>query len=302
MQPLLSSTTALTIFSAAALLVFFLASGTQRSALRRLREVTHAKGEAKGQAGRLNEAAKRRLFLMMHWVHIHVGLSEDLALKPRLIQAGYRGSGPADLYMATRVLAPLAALVLGSLIPFNRMFFMMALPGVGYLLPDIILQRLVLSRREKIRRSIPDAVDLLVICVDAGLGVDQALLRVGQELGVSHPQITGEFLQINREQRAGKPRIDAWVDMAERSGLPEISALANMLMQTERFGTPVAKALRTFSEGIRQRRRQAAEEMASKTTVKIIFPLVIFIFPSIFIVLLGPAALSIMRTISGVTQ
>jgi tight adherence protein C len=164
------------------------------------------------------------------------------------------------------------------------------------------LTRLVKRRREKIRKSIPDAIDLLVICVDAGLGIDQALLRVGQELGISHPQITEELLQINREQRAGKPRIQAWADMAARSQLPDIDGFANMLLQTERFGTPIARALSTFADTIRLKRRQLAEEMAAKTTVKIIFPLVLFIFPSMFIVLLGPAVLTILRGMSAMTQ
>lgn len=302
MDHLLTISTAITIFSAVALVLLRLATGMRRRALRRLHELTRGNSDLHGQAARYAETSKRRLFQLMHWVRVHAALAEDLSLRPRLLNAGYRGSGPVDLYVASRALAPLAALVLGSLVPWNRLFFMIVLPCLAYLVPDFTLQRLIALRREKIRLSIPDAVDLLVICVDAGLGVDQALLRVGQELGVSHPEITGEFLQINREQRAGKPRLDAWKEMADRSGLPEIGALANMLMQTERFGTPIAKALRAFSDGIRQRRRQAAEEMASKTTVKIIFPLVIFIFPSIFIVLLGPAALSIMRTISGVVH
>jgi tight adherence protein C len=127
------------------------------------------------------------------------------------------------------------------------------------------------------------------------LGLDQALLRVAQELELSHPEITAELLQINREQRAGKPRIEAWQDLTKRVEVPDLIAFVNMLIQTERFGTPIAKALSNFADGLRLKRRQAAEEMAAKTTVKIIFPLVLFIFPSLFIVLLGPAALTISR-------
>jgi tight adherence protein C len=193
-------------------------------------------------------------------------------------------------------------LIVSSFSPYNRLFAMLALPAVTYLLPDILLHRLIKARREKIRRSIPDAIDLLVICVDAGLGIDQALLRVSHELAGSNQEIAEEFVQINREQRAGKPRVEAWREMAERVNLSEIIAFTSMLTQTERFGTPISRALRTYSDGIRQRRRQAAEEMAAKTTVKIIFPLVLFIFPSIFIVLLGPAILSLMRGGSGLGQ
>jgi tight adherence protein C len=179
---------------------------------------------------------------------------------------------------------------------------MLALAAISYLVPDIALERMIKRRREKIRKSVPDAIDLLVICVDAGLGIDQAMLRVGQELGSSHPQIYEEFMQINREQRAGKLRIDAWQAMADRSKLPEIDAFVNMLMQTERFGTPIARALSNFGDGIRDKRRQRAEEMAAKTTVKIIFPLVLFIFPSMFIVLLGPAGIAIARGLAGTAQ
>jgi tight adherence protein C len=121
------------------------------------------------------------------------------------------------------------------------------------------------------------------------------MLRVGQELGTSHPEIYEEFMQINREQRAGKLRLEAWQAMAERSQLQEIDGFVNMLMQNERFGTPIARALSTFGDNLRQKRRQHAEELAAKTTVKIIFPLVLFIFPSMFIVLLGPAGINIAR-------
>jgi len=137
-----------------------------------------------------------------------------------------------------------------------------------------------------------------VICVDAGLGLDQALLRIGQEIAVSHPELHEEFMQINLEQRAGKPRIDAWQSVADRTKLPEFASLVTMLTQTDRFGTPIVRALSRFAEEIRTRRRQRAEEAAAKTKIKILFPLVLFIFPCIFIVLIGPAILQLMRTLS----
>jgi tight adherence protein C len=239
---------------------------------------------------------------IVHWVRARLGLAADAALPERLTNAGYHGQLPADLYTTARILCPLLALAAGSFIPYSRACWMIVLPAVAFLAPNIALTRLIKRRREKIRRSIPDSIDLLVICVDAGLGIDQALLRVGQELGNSHPQITEELLQINREQRAGKPRIQAWTDMAARSELPDIDAFASMLVQTERFGTPIARALSAFADNIRVKRRQLAEEKAAKTTIKIIFPLVLFIFPSMFLVLLGPALLSIYRGIGGMTH
>jgi tight adherence protein C len=239
---------------------------------------------------------------MVQWMRARLGLTADADMPERMANAGYKGTLPADLYTTSRIFCPLLALIAGSFIPYNRSFWMIALPAAAFIAPNITLTRLVKRRREKIRKSIPDAVDLLVICVDAGLGIDQALLRVGQELGNSHPQITEELLQINREQRAGKPRIQAWADMAARSALPDIDAFTGMLVQTERFGTPIARALSAFADNIRLKRRQLAEEMAAKTTVKIIFPLVLFIFPSMFLVLLGPAVLSIMRGMAHMGQ
>jgi tight adherence protein C len=286
-----------TIFSALALAIAFFFTRTSRATMQRIQEVTH-RGRDYRRASPIARGASQRFFTVFHWVRARLGLSDEANLPERLANAGYRGTFPADAYHAARILSPVLGLIAGAFVPWYRMFWMFALPAAAFIAPNIVLTRLVKRRRDKIRRSIPDAIDLLVICVDAGLGIDQALLRVGQELGVSHPQITEELLQINREQRAGKPRIQAWADMAKRSELADIDAFASMLLQTERFGTPIARALTVFADTIRLKRRQLAEQMAAKTSVKIIFPLVFFIFPSIFIVLLGPAALGIVRGMS----
>ena len=184
-------------------------------------------------------------------------------------------------------------LLLGLISPYGKIAIMLGGSAIAYLAPALVLGRMVKAHRTKVRLAIPDAVDLLVICVDAGLGLDQAMVRVGEELEGSHPAIHHEFLQINREQRAGKLRLDAWRAMSERIAQSETDALVNMLMHTERFGTPIARALSSFGDTIRQKRRQKAEELAAKTTIKNIFPLVFFIFPCLFLVLLGPAGLSI---------
>jgi tight adherence protein C len=173
---------------------------------------------------------------------------------------------------------------------------------LGYLIPDMWLTGRTTRRRNRIRRSLPDAIDLMVICVDAGLGLDQALLRVGVELAVSHPEINEEFTQVNLEQRAGRPRLEAWQALADRTKIEEFSAFVNMLTQTDRFGTPIIRALSRFSEELRSKRRQRAEEQAAKTKIKIIFPLVLCIFPCIFIVLLAPAVLSIASGLESVGQ
>jgi tight adherence protein C len=140
----------------------------------------------------------------------------------------------------------------------------------------------------------------MVVCVDAGLAIDQALLRAGQELALSQHEISEEFIQINFEQRAGKPRIEAWQSMADRTKVETVKSFVQMLAQTDRFGTPLVRARRVFADGLRQKRRQQAEELGAKTTVKLIFPLVLFIFPSIFIVLLGPAIILIARNMADI--
>jgi tight adherence protein C len=227
------------------------------------------------------------------WLRDTLGLSVGAKQIARFEQAGVMKSADRDLFVVSRILAPLLAIVVGSFIPWNRPLFMMSLPGFAYIAPEFVLTRMIKRRRERIRLGVPDAVDLLVICVDAGLGLDQAMLRVAQELGKRHPDLQQEFLRINREQRAGKQRLDAWQSMAERSQLVEVDGFVNMLQQTDRFGTPIARALAEYSDLIRQKRRQRAEELAAKTTVKIIFPLVLCIFPSLFIVLLGPPGIKV---------
>ena len=174
---------------------------------------------------------------------------------------------------------PAAGAVVGSIIGTNTFAFVLGLGALGYMAPNMGLNWKTSGRRKRIRRSIPDSLDLMVICVDAGLGLDQALLRVGDELGTSYPDIQEEFLQVNREQRAGRPRLEAWQNLADRTQLEEFTAFVSMLTQTDRFGTPIIRALARLSEDIRTKRRQRAEEAAAKTKIKIIFPLVLCIFP-----------------------
>jgi len=197
------------------------------------------------------------------------------------------------------LVAPLIGVFAGSFIKENTAFWIFALAVVGYMAPDFWLTKKTAKRRHKVRRSIPDALDLLVICVDAGLGLDQALIRVGSELAISHREINEELSQVNLEQRAGKPRVEAWQALYERTKIEEFKGFVSMLVQTEKFGTPILKALNQFSEEIRMKRRQHAEEAAAKTKIKIIFPLVLFIFPCVFIVLLAPALLSIVAGFKG---
>ncbi len=246
--------------------------------------------------------ARASLLQTFSRIRMRLGSAETPKLRERFLQAGIRSPEALEIYFAVRTLGPIAGLVLGTFIPTNPFLWAMGLAGAAYMAPEFWVDRKVKKRREKIKRSMPDSVDLLVICVDAGLGLDQAMLRAGQELEVSHPEINEEFVQINREQRAGRPRVEAWKNMALRTKLPEVNSFVNMLVQTERFGTPIARALSTFSDDMRLKRKQAAEEKAAKTTVKMLFPLVLFIFPCIFIVLLGPAIIAVSKGLFTMTK
>jgi tight adherence protein C len=155
----------------------------------------------------------------------------------------------------------------------------------------MVLARMAKRRSHRIRLSLADALDLLVVSVEAGLGLDQALTRVGHELAFAYPDLSDELKLVNLELRAGKPRPEALRNLADRTGVDDLSALVTMLIQTDKFGTSVAHSLRVYSETLRTKRRQRAEEAAAKTGVKMVFPLVFCIFPAIWVVTIGPAAI-----------
>ncbi len=164
---------------------------------------------------------------------------------------------------------------------------------LAFYLPDIWLKQISDKRKERILKGLPDALDLLVICVEAGMGLDSALKRVGNELQLSFPDLSNEFNYLNLEMRAGKPRKDALTNFAVRTNLQETQSLVTLLIQTDKFGTSAAVALKVFSDSFRTQRFQRAEEKAAKLPVSILIPLILFIFPSLFVVILGPAAINI---------
>ncbi len=226
-----------------------------------------------------------------------LGIAPNEKLQKRFLAAGLRNPDIANAYFGVRLLGPISVLLVWTFFRQVPFFYISLCLAAAYLAPDLWVSSRFKKRRERIRRGLPDAMDLMVVCVDAGLGIDQALLRTGQELRVSHPVLAEELMQINLEQRAGKPRVNAWRDMADRTQLETVKGFSSMLAQSDRFGTPVSKALSAFADTLRTQRSQLAEEMAAKTTIKLMFPLVLFIFPSMFIVLLGPAALTISRSL-----
>jgi tight adherence protein C len=221
----------------------------------------------------------------------------DPDLVRRLMLAGYRKPAHVDIFLGARLVLPVALGCLSAILFSTNLFLFLITLVVGFFIPDFWLNLAVKKRRERIRISLPDGLDLLAICIEAGLGLDQGIVRVGQELRVSHPDLSDELLQINLEQRAGAPRIAAWQSFAARANSENVRSFVAMLVQTDRFGTPIAKSLGSFSDTLRTQRRQKAEEMAAKTTIKLIPPLVFFIFPSIGIVILVPAAISILESL-----
>jgi len=214
----------------------------------------------------------------------------------RLMLAGYRKPAHADIFLGARLAIPafLGLLVAVFISEPSIIYFILAI-GVGFFLPDLWLNWAINKRIDNIRLSLPDGLDFLAICLEAGLGLDQGIVRLGQELKVSHPALSEELLQINFEQRAGVPRITAWKSFSDRVNLESVRSFTAMLIQTDRFGTPISKSLGTFSDSLRTQRRQKAEELAAKTTIKLLFPLALFIAPSMGIVLLGPAFISLVK-------
>jgi tight adherence protein C len=220
-------------------------------------------------------------------------------LQLRLVQAGYRGGEALPVFLGIRGGCALAAFALCMTPMFIRPSLTLALPamGVAYVIPGFVLARKAKRRQHRIRLSLADALDLLVVSVEAGLGLDQALARVGLELTLAHPDLSSELRLVNLELLAGTGRADALRNLADRTGVDDLSSLVAMLVQTDKFGTSVAHSLRVFSETLRTKRRQRAEEAAAKTGVKMVFPLVVCIFPSIWIVTIGPAALKFIQVL-----
>ena len=214
-------------------------------------------------------------------------------LRQRLVMAGFRKDEALAIFFGVRIVFALGLFVLFSTSLLMRPNLLMAFGGLGlgYLLPGMVVARLAKRRAHRIQLSLADALDLMVVSVEAGLGLDQALQRVGTELSSAYPDLSSELRLVNLELRAGKARAEALRNLGQRSGVEDLNSLVTMLIQTDKFGTSVAQALRVFSETLRTKRRQRAEEAAAKTGVKMVFPLVFCIFPAIWVVTIGPAAI-----------
>ncbi len=229
-------------------------------------------------------------------------------LKLRLAHAGFRSEAAPSLFLSLKFAMLIGGLILGGgsviliahlngapILGHKNLFKCIFIAGVLFYLPELILMWMTKRRKEQIFLGLPDALDLLVVCVEAGLGLDQAMRRVSDEMHKSYPVIAAEFGLCNLHLQMGRSRGQVLTDLGQRSGVDDLRSLASILIQADKFGSSIAQALRVQSDSMRTRRRQIAEEKAAKTAVKLIFPLVLFIFPGIFVVLVGPAAITMVR-------
>lgn len=225
--------------------------------------------------------------------------SEVGVVQKRLINAGYRKDSAVKVFYSSKVLCPLFLAFIAMITGLggkSPVFIYIACAGIGYLVPDFVLGKMISDRQSKIRRGLPDVLDMLVICVEAGLSLDQATARTSEELHHAQPVLSDELGVVALEQRAGSARSDAWKHLADRTGVDVIRNLVSMLVQSEQFGTSIAKTLRVHSDTLRTKRVQEIEEKAAKLSIKLLFPLVLFIFPALFVVVLGPAAIIMMQS------
>jgi tight adherence protein C len=223
-------------------------------------------------------------------------------LRQRLSYAGFRSDGAATAFLGLKFVGLICGLIAGGagswLLGYgamNSLYQAIVAAGILFYLPEVVIMVLGYRRKKAIFLGLPDALDLLVVCVEAGLGLDQAMRKVGEEMRRTHPVIAEEFALCNFHLQLGRPRAEVLQDLGNRTGVDDLRSLASILIQADKFGSSIAQALRVQSDSMRVRRRQIAEEKAAKTAVKLIFPLVLFIFPGIFVVLVGPAAITMMR-------
>lgn len=231
---------------------------------------------------------------------------EQTTLRAKMASAGYRKESAPVLFLASKTAVALVCGAIGALLAVNGGKDMMHLIGqmvfgigIGFMLPNMWLNMTVGKRSEAIRNGLPDALDLMVVAVEAGLGLDAAIQRVSDEMGQAHVALAEEMQIATIETQMGVPRSEALSRMAQRTSVQEMRALVAVITQAEKLGTSVAKALRSQAESLRTKRRQKAEERAQKTAVKLLIPLILFIFPTIFVVLAGPAAIQLIKTFSG---
>jgi tight adherence protein C len=219
-------------------------------------------------------------------------------LRLRLARAGFRHASAPVIYTLLEWSFPLAAAAVPLFYLSGQLAWIFGAGAaiVGYFIPSMIVDQRLAKRRREIENGLPDALDLLVVCIEAGSGLDQAIVKTSDELAITYPALAEEFRMLTTEIRAGKPRMEAFKSLAQRTKVDDVRAMVAMLIQTDRFGTSVGQALRTHADTSRTKRRQRAEERAQQLAVKLVFPLVLCFFPALYVVVLGPAVIQLIRT------
>ncbi|MFO0839692.1 MAG: type II secretion system F family protein [Phycisphaerae bacterium] len=305
-------TLALLVGGAAALLIYSVMprkSDSRDAVKRRLsgqRTVEEsASAITKEARSRATEALVKKATPMLTRIIMPVSAEEQTQMRLKLATAGFRHRSAQTVFLASKTAFMAAGLIGGAVFAISMHYppvWMVACAilgaGFGFLAPGLWLGMAVKGRQDKIRRGLPDVLDLLVVSVESGLALDSAIKRVGEEMAMVHPDISEEFRIATMESQMGLPRSEALENLAVRCGIDELRSLVSTISQAERFGTSVAKALRNQGEAMRTKRRQQAEERAQKTAVKLMIPLVLFIFPAMGVVLAGPAAIRLMEAFS----
>lgn len=278
------------LIGSAGLILFY-----REAMLQRIAAVTTQRAKPRGIKGTLQETGAQLSSVVERFERVlPKSEAEASVVQQRLIRAGLREDSAPKLFYGAKLLIPLVLcllLLITGIGHYSPFFFYLLALGVGFMLPDFWLTNRIKKRQKRITLGLPDALDLLVICVEAGLSLDQAVARTAEEIRVTRPDISDELTIVSLEQAAGRPRGDAWKNLATRTEVEAVRNLVSVLIQSEKFGTSISRTLRVHSDTLRTQRKQKVEEQAAKTTVKLVFPLVFFIFPSIFVVTLGPAIL-----------
>jgi tight adherence protein C len=255
------------------------------------------------------EQMKSQLCAVLEWfarMNQPSNVEEARATRRKLVNAGYRSRKAPVFFVGAKLLLAIFMVCLLAMIPAKLMgfptvsnltFYYVIAAACGYYAPALWLRRAIATRKDSLQRAIPDALDLMVVCVEAGLGLDQAIGRVGEEVERAHPELCDELNILSLELRTGISRQEALRNLSHRTDLEEVGNLVALLVQTDRFGTSIGQALRVHADSMRTTRRLRAEELAAKLPVKLLLPLIFFIFPSMFIVVLGPAIIKMVRVL-----
>jgi tight adherence protein C len=274
---------------------------------RRRAEGAHVAPDSETLSEGVGGAVKLRLYALLEWfgrMNQPSNIEDVRSTRKLLINAGYRSTKAPVYYLGCKLFIAIIAVVLIALVPSKVLgfptvskltFYYVLAAACGYYGPVFWLRRAIASRQDALQRAIPDALDLMVVCVEAGLGLDQAIGRVGEEVKRAHPELSDELTLLALELRTGVTRQEALRNLAQRTDLEEVRNLVAILVQTDRFGTSIGQALRVHADSMRTTRRLKAEELAAKLPVKLLLPLIFFIFPSMFVVVIGPACIKMMR-------